>query len=90
MLHHLLQGLRKPLTEPPPPLDPELEVMASTLDQMARQRLGQSLSIRFVDAGSCNGCELEIHALNNAFNDLENLTWDKAAEKVTDIYNKVA
>ena len=34
-------------------------------------RLGRSLSIRQVDAGSCNGCELEIHALNNAFNDLE-------------------
>ena len=35
------------------------------------QRLGRSLSIREVDAGSCNGCELEIHALNNAFYDLE-------------------
>ena len=34
-------------------------------------RLGRSLSIRQVDAGSCNGCELEIHALNNAFYDLE-------------------
>jgi hypothetical protein len=33
--------------------------------------LGRSLSIREVDAGSCNGCELEIHALNNAFYDLE-------------------
>ena len=37
----------------------------------ARRRLGRSLSIREVDAGSCNGCELEIHALNNAFYDLE-------------------
>jgi Ni,Fe-hydrogenase III small subunit len=71
MLHHLLQGLRKPLTEPPPPLDPELEAIASTLDQTARDRLGRSLAIRQVDAGSCNGCELEIHALNNAFHDLE-------------------
>jgi Ni,Fe-hydrogenase III small subunit len=35
------------------------------------RRLGRSLSIREVDAGSCNGCELEIHALNNAFYDLE-------------------
>ena len=35
------------------------------------RRLGRSLSIRQVDAGSCNGCELEIHALNNAFYDLE-------------------
>ena len=37
----------------------------------ARRRLGRWLSIREVDAGSCNGCELEIHALNNAFYDLE-------------------
>jgi Ni,Fe-hydrogenase III small subunit len=71
MWHHLLQGLRTPLTEAPPPLDPEMAAMASTLDQTARTRLGRSLSIRQVDAGSCNACELEIHALNNAFNDLE-------------------
>lgn len=71
MLHHLLQGLRKPVTEPPPLLDPEIEALASTLDKTARAKLGHSLSIRAVDAGSCNGCELEIHALNNAFNDLE-------------------
>ncbi len=71
MLRHLLQGLRRPLTEPPPSADPGLAAMASTLDQTARARLGHSLSIRMVDAGSCNGCELEIHALNNAFHDLE-------------------
>ncbi len=41
------------------------------LDRAARRRLGRSLAIREVDAGSCNGCELEIHALNNAFYDLE-------------------
>lgn len=71
MLHHLLQGLRKPLTEPPPPADPAIEAMVQTLDENARRVLGRSLSIRHVDAGSCNGCELEIHALNNAFHDLE-------------------
>src|ERR1700684_4157840 len=71
MLHHLLQGRRNPPTEGPPPLNPTLELLASTLDQTARKRLGRSLSIRQVDAGSCNGCELEIHALNNAFLDLE-------------------
>ena len=43
----------------------------AALDRAARQRLGRSLSIREVDAGSCNGCELEIHALNNAVYDLE-------------------
>jgi Ni,Fe-hydrogenase III small subunit len=37
----------------------------------SRRRLGRSLSIREVDAGSCNGCELEIHALNNAYYDVE-------------------
>src|SRR5205823_13682639 len=41
------------------------------LEARARERLGRSLAIRQVDAGSCNGCELEIHALNNAFYDLE-------------------
>jgi Ni,Fe-hydrogenase III small subunit len=71
MLRHLLQGLKRPLTEPAPPLDADLIALASTLDQTAQARLGHSLAIRQVDAGSCNGCELEIHALNNAFNDLE-------------------
>ena len=71
MLKTLLQGLRRPLTESPPPNDPELAALAASLDQTARKRLGRSLSIRQVDAGSCNGCELEIHALNNAFHDLE-------------------
>ncbi|MGE0222131.1 MAG: NADH-quinone oxidoreductase subunit B family protein [Acetobacteraceae bacterium] len=71
MLKMLLQGLRPPLTEPRPPLDPELAALAATLDATARRRLGRSLAIREVDAGSCNGCELEIHALNNAFYDLE-------------------
>ena len=45
--------------------------MAARVDRSARRRLGRSLAIREVDAGSCNGCELEIHALNNAFYDLE-------------------
>jgi Ni,Fe-hydrogenase III small subunit len=68
----LLQGLRRPVTEPAPALDDlELAALASKLDQAAQRRLGRSLSIREVDAGSCNGCELEIHALNNAFYDLE-------------------
>jgi Ni,Fe-hydrogenase III small subunit len=68
----LLQGLRRPVTEPMPALDDlELAALASKLDQAAQRRLGRSLSIREVDAGSCNGCELEIHALNNAFYDLE-------------------
>jgi Ni,Fe-hydrogenase III small subunit len=60
------------LTEAPPaPDDAGLAELAGRVDRAARRRLGRSLSIREVDAGSCNGCELEIHALNNAFYDLE-------------------
>lgn len=71
MLRTLLQGLRPPATERPPAIDPELSDLGAQLDAAARRRFGRSLSIREVDAGSCNGCELEIHALNNAFYDLE-------------------
>src|ERR1017187_9321645 len=69
----LFQSLiRAPLTEVlSKATDPELADLASKLDSASRRRLGRSLSIRAVDAGSCNGCELEIHALNNAFYDLE-------------------
>ena len=71
-LRTLLQGLRRPITETAPTLDdPELAALAAKLDRAAQRRLGRSLSIREVDAGSCNACELEIHALNNAFYDLE-------------------
>jgi len=64
--------IRSPLTEAPPMADEAtLRDLAASLDHAARRRLGRSLSIRQVDAGSCNGCELEIHALNNAFYDLE-------------------
>jgi Ni,Fe-hydrogenase III small subunit len=45
--------------------------LAQSIDRAARAWLGRSLSIRQIDAGSCNGCELEIHALSNAFYDLE-------------------
>ena len=51
--------------------DAEISELASRVEVLAQRRLGRSLSIREVDAGSCNGCELEIHALNNAFYDLE-------------------
>jgi Ni,Fe-hydrogenase III small subunit len=71
MLRFLREGLRRPLTEPRPPVDPEIAALAAGLDATARRRLGHSLAIRQVDAGSCNGCELEIHALTNAFYDIE-------------------
>src|SRR6516165_10723917 len=73
MRRTLLESLiRPPVTEAPPaPDEAAMKELADTLDRAARRRLGRSLSIREVDAGSCNGCELEIHALNNAFYDLE-------------------
>jgi Ni,Fe-hydrogenase III small subunit len=64
--------IRPPLTERPPCLDSAAEhELAAALGREARRRLGRSLSIREVDAGSCNGCELEINALNNPFYDVE-------------------
>jgi NADH-quinone oxidoreductase B subunit len=48
-----------------------MEELAAAIDKVAFRRLGRSLSIRAVDAGSCNGCELEMHALSNAFYDVE-------------------
>ena len=64
--------MRRPLTEAAPPNDEEMMAeLGASVERAARRRLGRSLSIREVDAGSCNGCELEIHALNNAFYDLE-------------------
>ena len=61
-----------PLTEPAPaPDEAALAELAQSVNRAAFARLGRSLSIREVDAGSCNGCELEIHALSNAFYDLE-------------------
>jgi NADH-quinone oxidoreductase B subunit len=64
--------IRSPLTEHPPAPDAAAEdELATALGREVRKRLGRSLSIREVDAGSCNGCELEINALNNAFYDIE-------------------
>jgi Ni,Fe-hydrogenase III small subunit len=69
----LFQSLiNRPVTESAPRLQgSELAELAARVDVAARRRLGRSLSIREVDAGSCNGCELEIHALNNPIYDLE-------------------
>jgi Ni,Fe-hydrogenase III small subunit len=73
MRRFLFESLvRPPLPEPAPPVgEAALAELAAALDRDARRMLGRSLSIRQVDAGSCNGCELEIHALGNAFYDLE-------------------
>ncbi len=66
---NLLDG---PATEKPTPLaEPAVRSLTENLDAAAQPRLGRSLAIRHVDCGSCNGCELEIHALNNIVYDLE-------------------
>jgi Ni,Fe-hydrogenase III small subunit len=59
-----------PLTEPAPGAA-EFAELGARFAEAARRRLGRSLSIRQVDAGSCNACELEIHALSNPYYDLE-------------------
>jgi Ni,Fe-hydrogenase III small subunit len=51
--------------------DVELEQAGRALEARARRLFGRAITIREVDAGSCNGCELEIHALNNAVYDVE-------------------
>lgn len=51
--------------------DRQIEIIAGEIDARVRKLLGRSLHIREVDAGSCNGCEIEITALNNPYYDLE-------------------
>jgi Ni,Fe-hydrogenase III small subunit len=59
-------------TEPAPRVSSEaMAELATRVNGESRKRLGRSLSIRQIDAGSCNACELEIHALSNVFYDLE-------------------
>ena len=53
------------------PRDDELDALGITLKREIDRRFRGSLAIRQVDAGSCNGCELEIHALNNPYYDIE-------------------
>jgi Ni,Fe-hydrogenase III small subunit len=60
-------------TETAPLADEALRVGAARLNADVLRLLGRALAIRHVDAGSCNGCELEIHALNNPYYNLEGL-----------------
>ena len=84
----LLQSLfRQPLTEQAPrPDDAAIAELAATVGRTARRRLGRSLTIREVDAGSCNGCELEIHALSNPYYDVERFgIWFVASPRHADV-----
>ena len=74
MIPMLLQILRSGIvSEPAPAADDSLRLTAQHLSEAMTRQLGRALVIRHVDAGSCNGCELEIHALNNPYYNLEAL-----------------
>ena len=72
-MYQLLKQIAKTgiVTEPAPLPDAALRALEQRLGQVILEHFGRALAIRHVDAGSCNGCELEIHALGNAFYDLE-------------------
>lgn len=73
MWWHVLRNIAKnPASEPAAPVpEATIEALAARLEAAAQSRLGRSLSIRHMDTGSCNGCELETQALNNVVYDLE-------------------
>lgn len=72
MLPMLRQILRAGIvTEPAPAADEALTATTQRLSAAMLEQLGRALVIRHIDAGSCNGCELEIHALNNPYYNLE-------------------
>jgi len=60
-------------TESPPQPDEAMRVTTQRLQEEILHVFGSALNIRHVDAGSCNGCELEIHAVNNAYYNIEGL-----------------
>ncbi|WP_426959115.1 NADH-quinone oxidoreductase subunit B family protein [Muricoccus radiodurans] len=62
----------RPLTEPAPTVPADtVAALGARLEAASRARLGRSLAVRALDAGSCNGCELELHALNGVLYDIE-------------------
>ena len=64
--------IAKPLPIDAPSVRSEdIDELGRNFERAVRARLGHSLSIREIDAGSCNGCELEIHAIDNPYYDLE-------------------
>lgn len=59
------------VTEPLQPVDKKIAELGKACQKEIARRFSGSLAIRMVDAGSCNGCELEMHAINNSFYDVE-------------------
>jgi Ni,Fe-hydrogenase III small subunit len=74
-VYHLLKQIAKTgiVTEAPPHPDEALRAVAQRLGAAILKHFGRSLAIRHVDAGSCNGCELEIHAMNGPHYNLERI-----------------
>ena len=81
MLHVLRQIIRTGIkTEPAPaPAPADETAVVARLQQQVLRTLGRALTIRQIDAGSCNGCELEIHALGNPYYNLE--AWESASSR---------
>ena len=73
MLYVLRQIVRTGIKTEPRPSPATEDVEAARLQEEVLRTLGRALTIRQVDAGSCNGCELEIHALGNPYYNLEGL-----------------
>src|SRR3954463_1480382 len=73
MLHILKQIAKVGIASEAPPAPAEDMVIAARLQEKVLRTLGRALTIRHVDAGSCNGCELEIHALANPYYNIEGL-----------------
>lgn len=71
MINTLSRMIRNGILTEEIPKAPNADVAAGDLQQKIRKILGRALCIRHVDAGSCNGCELEIQALNNPYYNLE-------------------
>ena len=74
MLHIIQQILRTGIkTEAPPQVNDALRNEVQQINEKILHHVGRALAIRHVDAGSCNGCELEIHCLNNPYYNIEGL-----------------
>lgn len=74
-MHQIIRQILKTgiKTEKYPQPDLALRVEAQQLQEGILRHIGRALAIRHVDAGSCNGCDLEVHALNNAYYNIEGL-----------------
>ena len=61
------------VSEPPPEAQLDWRTNAQWIQSEMLRIMGRALAIRHIDAGSCNGCELEIHALGNPYYNIEGL-----------------